>query len=337
MSGGSAVNSNIIVQGDGSFGWGDNISLNADFSAALGTGLILDPIISGHVNCFAIGENITIDATRAMALGYGLTNNVTNSIVIGGSISSSSTQSITLGWINTGLIIEANQVSANQKLLAIAGDITRAGFYLKPQALPVNAVLGDVVHNDNQNTIQAYLGDTVLNGVWNAFSGTMFTQNNVVTVGNTATLQQLDGSGVGTLTLSQNYLKSAKTVRINFRGYHSSINGANGNLTVSIRFGSTIVLTGTVAGSNATNRMFEGRADITCVTTGSSGTVRGQGIFCELGNTSTFNPLIATGGIASTTTINTTVDQAISVKVQWATANVNNTISCTNLIVEVLN
>ena len=84
-----------------------------------------------------------------------------------------------------------------------------------------------------------------------------------------------------------------------------------------------------------TNEVWEVSYILTCRTTGASGTVIGQGHF-EFDNSTNsglFEGMPATG----TTTIDTTASQAVSVTVEWGAADAANTISCTNLILEVLN
>ena len=335
--GGGSSSTGISLNGTGSFCWGDGINVLGDFNFAMGQTIAINQGTNPVNNSFAIGSNLNVDRSSSGLIGFNMSTGAVDTINIGNAVSNGTGASVGIGWNSVGFVIEQTQIGAYQKLLALAGDSGRAGFYLNPQVQPSPPALGDIIVSSTQNTIQSYLGSTIAFGAWTSLSGTLFTQTQTVTVGNTVTETNLSGTGIGTLTIPRNYLKIGKTIRINFRGYHSSISGTNGDLTIRIEFAGTTVLSGTIAGSNVTNKMFEGRADITCRTTGAAGTVFGQGIFCELGNTSTFNPLVATGGITSTTTINTTADQAITVTAQWASANTSNTISCTNLIVEILN
>lgn len=162
-------------------------------------------------------------------------------------------------------------------------------------------------------------------------SGVLFTQTDTVTVANTVTETTLSGTGVGSLTIPANFFIIGRTLRIRGFGYHSS----TGNPTITLRFklGSTTIGTVTGASGNGSNDGFEFDGVLTCRTTGASGTIQAQGSYQELQP----NGLIEGGGNTSTTTINTTTSQTLSITVQWGTASASNTISLTNLILESLN
>ena len=74
---------------------------------------------------------------------------------------------------------------------------------------------------------------------------------------------------------------------------------------------------------------------MTCRTTGASGTVQSQGLLILNmdGQSAEFWDLENTG----TATIDTTSSQAIDATWQWGTADAGNTITLTNLTIEVLN
>lgn len=102
-------------------------------------------------------------------------------------------------------------------------------------------------------------------------------------------------------------------------------------MTVRTYIGATnIVDSGAIAlvgGQN--NAGWEIALIITCRSVGAMGTVIGQGEFRYQGNTI---ELVST----STTTVDTTSAQALDVTAEWGTADASNTITCTNLTVEVL-
>lgn len=169
-------------------------------------------------------------------------------------------------------------------------------------------------------------------GVKQMLVGTLFTQTNTVTVANTAAETAITGTGVGTLTLPANFFVAGKTIRFYARGFHSST--ANPNVTVKFKLGSTTIMTtATVSGGNGSNDGFVAFGDITCRTTGGSGTVIGQGQYLELHSSAAILGMVSTG----TTTIDTTASQAVSVTFTWGTASASNTISCTNFTLEALN
>jgi hypothetical protein len=85
------------------------------------------------------------------------------------------------------------------------------------------------------------------------------------------------------------------------------------------------------------NRAWEVVGDITCRTTGATGTVIGQGYFQHAqapGSTAADHYEMPNTGA---TTIDTTAGGALDVTAQWGTADAGNTITSTNMTIEVLN
>lgn len=159
----------------------------------------------------------------------------------------------------------------------------------------------------------------------------LFTQTNTVTVANTTTETALTGTGVGSLTLPANFFLAGKTLRLRMWGYHSST--GNPTITARVKLGSTTICTMTGSSGNSSTDTFEVWADITCRTTGATGTVFGQGVYREVHGSG----LIAGSDNTATTTVDTTTSQAVSITVQWGAADSGNTISATNFTLEVLN
>jgi hypothetical protein len=157
----------------------------------------------------------------------------------------------------------------------------------------------------------------------------LFSQTQAVTIANTTAETSLDGTGVGQKTVFSRRLIPGTVLNFRAFGIHSAV--SNPSLTIKVKLGSTAVIsTGTFTTSNSTNAAFMLDGMVTCYTGGSSGTVRGQGLWTEASN--------ASFGMATTTasSINTTTDQAITVTAQWGTASTANTITMTNFTVEVL-
>ena len=156
----------------------------------------------------------------------------------------------------------------------------------------------------------------------------LFVQTNTVTVANTTSETTLSGSGVGSLVLPANFLITGRSLRVRGFGYHSS----TGNPTITLKFKLGSIVVGTITGTsgNGSNDGFEFDGILTCRTTGASGTVFVQGRYEELQNSG----LREGGGNTSTTTIDTTASQTVSITAQWGTANAGNTISLTNFILE---
>jgi hypothetical protein len=208
-----------------------------------------------------------------------------------------------------------------------AGSNAGAAFCMDAQAAPSSPVAGDMWHDTTQKAFQAQIA-----GVTQTLQGVIFTQTNSVTVANTVTETALSGTGVGTLTLPANFFVAGKTLNFNMMGFHSST--ANPNINIRVKLGSTTVLTtGAVTSGNGSSNGFEAYGEITCRTTGSSGTVIGQGVYNEMHSSGAREDMVNT----TTTTINTTTSQTLSITVEWGTASASNTITSTNFSVEVLN
>lgn len=179
-----------------------------------------------------------------------------------------------------------------------------------------------------------YAGSSVLSGLVTTLngigSGVVFAQTADATVGNSTAETTLTAAGTGTRVLPANILSAGKTIRVTARGYVSET--GNPTFRVRIKLGATTILDTTAVSftGNLTNQEWSVSADITCRTTGVSGTVMGQGRFvCETGDV--FG-MVLTAAV----TVNTTTTETVDVTAQWGTAAAGDTITCTNLTVEVL-
>jgi membrane-bound inhibitor of C-type lysozyme len=162
-----------------------------------------------------------------------------------------------------------------------------------------------------------------------ALVGAIYTQTSSVTVTNTVTETSVLNS---TITLPANTLNIGKTIRFKLSGLHSAVSSPT--IRIKVKLGTTIILdTTAVTTSNLTNGIVVIEGDITCRTTGTSGSVYGQGLYNEYGTTNNFNQMINTGA----TTINTTTSQVLDVTVTWGTASVSDSLTITNGCVEIIN
>lgn len=149
------------------------------------------------------------------------------------------------------------------------------------------------------------------------------------TIANTVTETTLFGTVVGTLTLPANFLIAGRTIRITMRG-HVSTTGTP-NLTIRSKFGSTELVTTTAFNAGTLSNIgWTWTCDITCRSTGASGTVVASATFAW-NNGSQRNAVKTT-----TTTIDTTATQAVNVTAEWGTASASNTITAQLAQVEVL-
>lgn len=193
------------------------------------------------------------------------------------------------------------------------------------------ATNGYLWRDSTQKAIQTYT-----NSIEQTLAGCIFTQTADRTIADSTSETTMFGSGVGTLTLPANFFVAGKTIHVELRGHNSTIPAA-GNLTFKVYLGATQIIASATnaAGNGYTNRGWGIVFDITCRSTGASGTVFGQGLVTRSSSSSTLDgwDMVAT----SATTINTTGSLAINVTAQWSTADAGNTITCTNATVSVLN
>jgi hypothetical protein len=167
---------------------------------------------------------------------------------------------------------------------------------------------------------------------------TAFTATATATVAST-TEATLIGSGVGSLTFAANSLTAGKTIRIRARGFWSTDAVTAGTMRWRVKLGATTVLdTGAITPTIAiSNSLWQLDAEITCRTTGASGTVFGQG-YADRQEAAGVAFLTSAMVNTSTTTIDTTASQILDVTFVWGVVNdPDNTISSTNVSVETLN
>lgn len=158
----------------------------------------------------------------------------------------------------------------------------------------------------------------------------LYSQAASVTVANTITTTSIiSATGAqGSVTLPANFF-SAPGVALKIRVW--GIHSATGNPTIDWKVsigGTTVLDTTAVTSGNSTNQAFDIDAVITCRTTGTTGTVMGQGKYIEVGNA--LFPMSNTG----TQTINTTISNVIDINVTWGTASASNTITASNVVLQ---
>jgi hypothetical protein len=155
----------------------------------------------------------------------------------------------------------------------------------------------------------------------------LFSQTASVTVASSTSELTLIGAGQGSATLPVNFFFPGKVLRIKLWGIHSAV--MTPNITVKIKIGGTTVFTtGVIATGNSTNQVVSLEAYVTCRTDGATGTIIGQAEWIEDGNTS-FSMANTT-----TTTVNTTIANAVDITFQWGTSSASDTITATNVTLE---
>jgi hypothetical protein len=171
--------------------------------------------------------------------------------------------------------------------------------------------------------ISSNMGGIYIDGNGQVKSGSLpqFVQTAAGTVANTVTETTIIGtvSGPGK-TLSANRLVAGKNFKGRFRGRYSTT--GTPTLQIKAKMGSTVLLdTGAITlGSGVSNKYLDLDFDVTCRTTGASGTVFAMG-------TATFDTTIVPLVNTATATIDTTASQVVDVTATWGTANAANTVT----------
>jgi hypothetical protein len=164
-----------------------------------------------------------------------------------------------------------------------------------------------------------------------------YTQTTSATVVNTVTETTLVNAtgAVGSVTLAANALTAGKSVRIRARGTYG-INGSN-TPSIKVKLGSTTLSTsvGAIFLTTSGTPTFVIDFEFCCRSTGASGSVIGQGgvAWNAFSGAGTLTPSL---GMGSAATVDTTAALALDLTVTWGTASASNTITVTNLTVEVL-
>lgn len=205
---------------------------------------------------------------------------------------------------------------------------------------------GTLISVGANNTISIPSGTfpTISNGAitWsngalsNTGVGTIFIQTGTLTYANSTTETSLIGTGLGSVTLPANFWTVGKSIRVKGRGFYSS--GALApSIALKSKFGSTILASATIGNllNSASNSGFSFEQILTCRSTGASGTVQVDGSISY----STGIGLLGASYLIDTApnVIDTTISQALGVTGTWGTASASNTMSITNVSVEVLN
>jgi hypothetical protein len=145
-------------------------------------------------------------------------------------------------------------------------------------------------------------------------------------VNNSTTETTLLDTGVGSKTLSAAFFTVGKTLFFEVMGFYSTL--LTPTLQLRFKLGSTTVLDSgaVVMPAGVTDQGFRIRGQMTCRTTGATGTIQAQGEVLIAGLSIPLAPLVNTG----TTTIDTTGTLAVDVTAEWGTADAANTITGSN-------
>jgi len=171
----------------------------------------------------------------------------------------------------------------------------------------------------------------------------VFSQTASVTVANTGTETNLVSTGIGSATLPAHFLTVGRTIRVTAMGYLQTKAAPVGGLTLRVRINGiagAIVLENNGADPTAslsTDRLWQITGLITCRTTGATGTVFAQGQFTiHTVSGPTGAEQVDQMNNSATVTVDTRGTREITVSCDWVTADVANTLTCTNILIEAL-
>ena len=163
----------------------------------------------------------------------------------------------------------------------------------------------------------------------NLVPGMMFRQTSDLVVENTTDESELIGGGVGSgLTIPTGGFAVGRAIKGRLAGFYSSA-ASPGTIRFKYKIGSVVVLdTGAVTlPALQTNRMWVLEFSVTCRTTGSSGTFRGQaGVWLDASTGPVYLPMVNTAD----SVVNTTTGKATDAFVTFSVADASNSITCTD-------
>lgn len=163
----------------------------------------------------------------------------------------------------------------------------------------------------------------------------LFSQTEIKTVANTVAESALMGTGEGSLTIAANSWGEGDVIRVHASGTYGTLTPTAGTLTLRLSCGSTVL-------HNVSATMPDGQsgkswtldAMLTRHSPGPGGTVSGVGtleysVEGEGSRQHDSDPV-------EDETLDSTVTQTITLKAEWGTASASNTITCSQLTVELL-
>jgi hypothetical protein len=217
-----------------------------------------------------------------------------------------------------------------------AATFSSTGSFAEPLSLSKELTF-TAYNNSSPTTGDFWLDSTSKSPKWyntsttHTLGGCLINQTSAVNVNNTVTETTLLASAYN---LQANYLTVGKTLK--FRASGVIGNTATPNIRFRFKIGSgTVCDTGAVAMSTITGSMaFDLSGYVTVRTIGGAGTAIGF-LRADYQTANGTSPISVTAGTVSTTTIDTTAVNALNLTVEWGTASGSNTITITNLIVEV--
>ncbi len=240
---------------------------------------------------------------------------------------------------NDSVRLDAIRITNTAVASALAIMEVEADFYLieKAAAGADIAGRGQLWAKTIQGTVPMYTGDTGLDA---AINRTIFTGTASHTNNNTTDEETIIPTGVGTLTIPASTLAVGNTIRITAVGHYGSKTPTPGTLTIRLKLGSVTLVTDThtLDAGLGNDEYWELNAIITVRSLGAPGTVWAQMMWEHTSD----NPVTdewhgATPPNTATSATTTTGSLVIDITDQFSAADNANTITLTNIMVEILN
>lgn len=192
------------------------------------------------------------------------------------------------------------------------------------------AAAGVIRHNTDLNKFEG----VGTGAVYYPFVQTLFSSTSNAVVSNTTAITSL-----ASVSIPANSLAAGQTIRVNLEGFMSTLSPIPGKGRIGIVYGTDTIYTANdflraVTGNKTVIAEFTVRVSAS----GASGAVRAQGFFnqkTDNSDTQLFGGWFPiTVPTTSNTTVDTTTTKTLSVFWQWATADINNSISITNAVIK---
>jgi len=229
-----------------------------------------------------------------------------------------------VAWSSTDSLLKkvAPLSSLTLQQVTTNGNTTTNKIKPYPAALPVGASTDSVVVWSSSDSLLKKVGPIQT-----------FAQTSTATVSASTVETTLTSSGSGSLTIPAAAWFAGKTYKVVLHGTYSTSNTNPTNLTLKIKLGTTLIAQNVVfLGSAKSNIPFEIRAEITCRSTGSSGTVFTMGM---ISSGDDWGSQIDNG--TSTTTVNLSTSQTLNITATMNDNHSGNAISAYMVLLEAMN
>lgn len=292
---------------------------------------------------FRIKANDIHDSTSASGILY---TQVTNGIIESNLLQNTGPAAFLGTGPNTELQIRWNRTERAFSLSTFAGDevverntfagVTGPSYHFVKAGAITDADVA--VARDGQMGINSVTGQLMyrVGGAWVCAPKLAYAQTAATTVVNTAVETTVIAAGTATpRTIPANSLVVGKTIKFTASGSITTV-AAPGTLGTKFKFGSTILnSTGnfTLVASMTGSKTWRYEGEVTCVTTGATGTVATQGVLTISNSTGTGATQVNMAN-AVPVTVNTTIDNIPDLTVTFSVADPAEGIICSNFLQE---